>query len=188
LGGHLWLNADIFAGPGALISPLDARQFVRLCAEYLPQAVLSLSWGSSMLSTSRLYTAEMVEQMIEICMSPLVKRPFGALGVHTLSPRSNVDGDDGYLLAPAASCQHITFAVAAEFALSSSKALKKLLDAVPGASLTVFSGMGSLGVTPGTVQEIITTYGKTRCFLDLRVTKPCRSCSSNEGGALCGIQ
>ena len=34
-------------------------------------------------------------------------------------------------------------------------------------------------------QDIITTYGTTRCFLDLRVTKPCRTCS--QGGS-CSLQ
>lgn len=198
LRGHLWLNGDIFAGPGALISPLDAKQFVRLCAEWLPEAVLSLSWGSSVLSTSRLYTDEMVDAMIELCMSPLVKRPLGSpsnfshkdkiaqadlLAKHPETERE-VNGspdpktkDDGvYLAAPAASCTHITFAVAAEYCVSSATSLRKLLDAVPGASLTVFSGVGSLGITPFAVQDIITAFGKTRCFLDLRVSKPCRSC------------
>ncbi|CAJ1389775.1 unnamed protein product [Effrenium voratum] len=77
LGGHLWLNADVFAGPGypeRFLSPIDARRFVQLCAERVPDAVLSLSWGSSSLSTSRSYTADMVNRMIELCMSPIVPR------------------------------------------------------------------------------------------------------------------
>jgi hypothetical protein len=72
LGGHLWLNADVFAGPGALMSPMNAKQFVRLCAETIPEAVLSLSWGSSSLSATRIYTDDMVEGMIELCMTPII--------------------------------------------------------------------------------------------------------------------
>lgn len=189
LHGHLWLNADIFAGPGypdSFLSPMDALEFVRLCAELVPDAVLSLSWGSSFISTSRRYTDEMVDRMIELCMSPMVPSPLGgAAGLpETHSVRSDHETatestKDKIFLAPAASCQHITFAVAAEYALSSSPRLLRLLDAVPGSSLTIFSGMGSLGITPGTVQDLITIFGKTRCFLDLRVTKPCRSCSQD---------
>lgn len=57
LEGHLWLNADVLAGPGypdRFLSPIDARPFfsflvsknargfVQLCAELVPEAVLSL--------------------------------------------------------------------------------------------------------------------------------------------------
>lgn len=177
LGGHLWLNADIFAGPGALISPMDAKEFVRLCAEKVPEAVLSLSWGSSIISASRAYTPDMVSQMIELCMSPIVPRP--------LASEQDTEARNR-CLAPAASCSHITFAVAAEFALNSSVSLNRLLDAVPGSSLTIFSGVGSLGITPATVHDIIVTYGKTRCFLDLRLAKSWRSCAPAPGA--CCVQ
>lgn len=195
LHGHLWLNADIFAGPGypdSFLSPMDALEFVRLCAELVPDAVLSLSWGSSFISTSRRYTDEMVDRMIELCMSPMVPSPLGGAAglldtdaVRSDHERATESTKDKIFLAPAASCQHITFAVAAEYALGSAPKLLKLLDAVPGSSLTIFSGMGSLGITPGTVQDLITIFGKTRCFLDLRVTKPCRSCSQD---ATCSLQ
>lgn len=195
LGGHLWLNADIFAGPGypdSFMSPLDAFEFVRLCAELVPDAVLSLSWGSSFISTSRRYTDEMVDRMIELCMSPMVPSPLGGAAGFPDTDAASIDRQtsgestkDKIFLAPAASCQHITFAVAAEYAVGSAPKLLKLLDAVPGSSLTIFSGMGSLGITPGTVQDLITIFGKTRCFLDLRVTKPCRSCSQD---ATCSLQ
>jgi hypothetical protein len=172
LGGHLWLNADVLAGPGALMSPLNAKEFVRLCAEQLPEAVLSLSWGASVISTTRLYTNEMVDRMIELCMRPIVKQ--SAAG----------DQEEVYLT-PAATCNHITFAIAAEFALASSTQLRRLLNSVPGSSLTIFSGVGSLGITPAYVQELVVTYGKTRCFLDLRVSKPWRSCTT---GNACSVQ
>jgi len=142
LGGHVWLNADVIAGPGALMSPIDARRFVRTCSEILPEAVLSLSWGSSMLSTSRQYTEEMVECMVEICMTPFVPavkpkeaqtRPSGeeptaaaastdnnGSADNSIRKYSAADGD--LYVTPAAICNHITFAVAAEYALSSTDA------------------------------------------------------------------
>ena len=49
LEGHLWLNADVLAGPGypdRFLSPIDARNFVQLCAELVPEAVLSLPLAS----------------------------------------------------------------------------------------------------------------------------------------------
>eukprot|EP00929_Paragymnodinium_shiwhaense_P099481 TRINITY_DN61149_c0_g1_i1.p1 TRINITY_DN61149_c0_g1~~TRINITY_DN61149_c0_g1_i1.p1 ORF type:complete len:474 (+),score=93.15 TRINITY_DN61149_c0_g1_i1:143-1564(+) len=171
LGGHLWLNADVLAGPGNLLTPFDAKQFVRLCAESMPQAVLSLSWGSSVLSTTRLYTSDMVERMIELCMTPLVPHE-----LPSLKPREEAVPQEMYLT-PVASCRHITFGVAAEYALSSTNYLRKVLDTVPGTSLTIFSGLGSMGITPETVEELIREYGKTRLFLDLRVTKPWRNCT-----------
>ncbi|CAK0823810.1 unnamed protein product [Prorocentrum cordatum] len=172
LGGHLWLNADVLAGPGALLSPLNAKEFVRLCAEQLPEAVLSLSWGASVISTTRLYTKEMVDRMIELCMEPFVNQ-------------SAAGDQEEVCLTPAATCNHITFAIAAEFALASSEQLRRLLNSVPGSSLTIFSGVGSLGITPAYVQELVVTYGKTRCFLDLRVSKPWRSCTT---GNACSVQ
>lgn len=187
LGGHLWLNADVLAGPGALLTPLNAEKFVRLCAEQLPEAVLSLSWGASIISTTRLYTQDMVERMIELCMSPIVQCPFpnskhregiawnDCDGATTTTGLARARGH--VYLAPAATCAHITFAVAAEYALSSAACLSRLLAFVPGASLTIYSGVGSLGITPAHVRDLINTYGIQRCFLDLRVSKPWRSCS-----------
>jgi len=167
LGGHLWLNADVFAGPGALVSPLDAQKFVRLCAESIPQAVLSLGWGSTILSTTRTYTHEMIDRMIELCMYPIVKPSL---------PDPDMAGpSEGLTIPPAAASLHITFAVSAEYALSSADNLRRLLDTVPSTSLTIYSGVGSLGVTSATAQEFLRAFGKGRCFFDLKVTKPWRS-------------
>eukprot|EP00928_Gymnodinium_smaydae_P018300 TRINITY_DN16972_c0_g2_i1.p1 TRINITY_DN16972_c0_g2~~TRINITY_DN16972_c0_g2_i1.p1 ORF type:complete len:574 (+),score=113.94 TRINITY_DN16972_c0_g2_i1:228-1949(+) len=184
LGGHLWLNADVFAGPGALLSPMDAREFVSLCAEVLPEAVLSLSWGTTVLSTTRHYTSEMVERMIALCMSPFVPR---SLSAESRAKRAGSVTDGEILLTPAAVCQHITFAVAAEYALGSVSGLRHLLDTVPGTSLTVFSGVGSMSLPPGYVRELITTYGKTQLFLDLKLGKPWRGCGLNGTGAGCAL-
>jgi len=194
LQGHLWLNADVFAGPGALMSPVDAHGFVKLCAEAMPEAVLSLAWGSSILSTTRAYTQKDVEFMVELCMSPIIPRtlrkqraalaPAAAQGpLPDGSPCTARYGDvstpdeagavDVYLT-PAAVCRHITFAVAAEYVLSSSEVLRDLLEQVPGSSLTVFCGVGSLGIAPATVCEIIQTFGEDRVFLDIKLSASAR--------------
>jgi len=202
LAGHLWLNADVFTGPGALFAPLDAQKFVRLCAQSMPQAVLSLGWGSTVLSTARMYTHDMIDRMIELCMCPIVPWPLpcseasgdddrssdrgGCSFVHAADDRNDEAKEAagkrdsgrslaGFRVAPVASCRHMTFAVMAEYALSSVGPLRRLLDAVPGASLTIYSGVGSLGVTPKVVKDILDAYGTRRCFLDLRVTRPWRS-------------
>eukprot|EP00927_Polykrikos_kofoidii_P054650 TRINITY_DN49037_c0_g1_i1.p1 TRINITY_DN49037_c0_g1~~TRINITY_DN49037_c0_g1_i1.p1 ORF type:complete len:523 (-),score=70.94 TRINITY_DN49037_c0_g1_i1:134-1579(-) len=194
LGGHLWLNADVFAGPGALMSPMNAKQFVRLCAETIPEAVLSLSWGSSSLSATRIYTDDMVEGMIELCMTPIIPHllpmqttdasqalsSIAAEKERTNGASSDVSNGNHVVkdvfLTPVASCRHITFAVAAEYALCSARGLKKVLDNVPGTSLTIFTGMGSLAITTETVRDLIREYGETRVFLDLRVARPSRIC------------
>lgn len=194
LGGHLWLNADVFAGPGALVTPLDAQKFVRHCAEYVPEAVLSLGWGATVLSTTRQYTHEMIYRMIELCMCPIVKHtlpcsrspPSAAMDVDTTFGESEGGStgssalpsasDDGeYVVAPAMACRHITFAVAAEYAMASVENLNSLLELMPTASLTIYTGVGSLGVTPATVEGLINAFGKSRCFFDLHVTRPWRS-------------
>jgi len=172
LDGHLWLNADVFAGPGNLMSPFDAKKFVKLCAEGCPEAVLSLSWGSSVISTTRLYTREMVDSMVGLCMSPMVPRKV-----------SDDGGVDRYLT-PAAVCRHITFAVAADYALGSAASLRRLLSCVPGSSLTLFSGVGSVGVTPAYVHQLIGAFGKANLFLDVKLVKSWRSCTS----AGCSLQ
>mmetsp|Transcript_48198 Transcript_48198/g.108356 ORF Transcript_48198/g.108356 Transcript_48198/m.108356 type:complete len:527 (+) Transcript_48198:90-1670(+) len=189
LRGHLWLNADVFQGPGGMLQPFDAKAFVRLCAEHLPEAVISLSWGSSVLSTTRLYTHEMVECMIELCMLPSVPRAIRlsppTKGEVEINPTVVVDQaaeEEKPLWAPAAVCRHITFAVAAEYALTSTANLHRLLEAVPGASLTVFSGVGSLGITPAYVHDLISAYGKSQLFLDLKLSKAWRTCS--QGGCI----
>jgi hypothetical protein len=193
LGGHLWLNADVFVGPGALLTPFDAKQFVRLCAENLPEAVLSLSWGSSMLSTMSSYSTEMVDSMIELCMTPIVPRqlpsPNGshsAVEKDAIAKRDlRVPVDGEMYFTPAAVCHHITFAVAVEYAQMSAEGLLKLLDAVPGTSLTLFSGYGSVGISPLYVKDLLNAYGTSRLFLDLKLSKAWRTCGVKSA---CSVQ
>mmetsp|Transcript_14625 Transcript_14625/g.28798 ORF Transcript_14625/g.28798 Transcript_14625/m.28798 type:complete len:537 (-) Transcript_14625:16-1626(-) len=184
LKGHLWLNADVFAGPGSLITPLDAWKFVCLCAENLPDAVLSLGWGSTVLSTTRKYTTEMINRMIELSMCPSVQQSLPCRGLlpetghdsHSVaSSHEASSNDERFCVAPVAACQHMTFAVMAEFALASITPLHRLLDSVPGASLTIYSGVGSLGVTPSMARDFLQAFGAHRCFFDLRVARPWRS-------------
>ena len=41
----VWLNADVLRGPvDAPQEPVDVDAFLRLCAEYVPSATLSLGW------------------------------------------------------------------------------------------------------------------------------------------------
>lgn len=184
LDGHLWLNADVFAGPGALMSPMDARDFVTLCAEALPEAVLSLSWGSSFISATRAYTPDMVGRMVELCMTPIVPGSM-AEGRPSVGPKP--DGSDGDMhFTPAAVCRHITFGIAAEYALRSAEGLCRLLDCVPGTSLTIFSGAGSFSTTPAYVGDLVKRYGSGRLFLDLKLAKAwSRSCGT---ASSCSVQ
>jgi len=40
----LWLQANIIAGPGSDVVPVDPDQFLSLCSKYLPWATLSVGW------------------------------------------------------------------------------------------------------------------------------------------------
>lgn len=169
LKGHLWLNADVVAGPGALMTPLDAQNFVRLCAEKLPDAVLSLGFGSTFLSTTRQYTHDMIDQMIQLCMCPSIRHSLPLPASPREEDSSDSGSDDDLCICPAAKSRHITFAVSADFALASKRNLKRLLDSVPGASLTIYSGVGSLGVSPCMLGDFVKAFGASRCFMDLKV-------------------
>lgn len=168
LEGHLWLNADVLSGPGALTSPLDAVQFIRHCIEFQPNAVLSLGWGSTLLSVTRQYTSAMVDEMVNLCTTPSI-------------PRSLKD-DVGvtHMLAPYEAATHITFAVSFQYAMASVAELKDLLKRVPGSSLTLFSGVGSFGVTRQQRQESLRVFDPKRLFLDLKDVRQSRACTPGE--------
>lgn len=163
LSGHLWLNADILAGPGAFLTPMS-EEFVRLCANALPGSVLSLSWGSSLFSASRVFSEDTVEKMAELCLSPCVSG-------------DRQDKQGVFTRTPAEACRHITFGVAVEYAQASATRLRGLLARVPGSSLTLFSQSVSLSITPAAVGQLITTYGKGSLFLDIKLTKSWRTCT-----------
>jgi hypothetical protein len=40
----IWLNADVFTGPGGVAPLIDAADFIRRCTDALPAAALSLGW------------------------------------------------------------------------------------------------------------------------------------------------
>merc|ERR1712232_896775 len=124
--------------------------------------------------------------MVELCMTPIIPRALDADGqptAHKLVASSSLGAKEGYssgkngtgcadiYLAPAAVCRHITFPVAADYVLGSTDVLRALLDSVPGSSLTVFTGVGSLGITPTTVRDIIQAFGKDRLFFDVKLSR-----------------
>ena len=79
-----------------------------------------LSWGSSVISAARLHMREMVDSLVSLCVSPMVPR------------KVSDDGGVNRNLTPAAVCRHVTFAVAASYALGSAARLRRLLSCVPG--------------------------------------------------------
>jgi len=162
LGGHVWLNADVLAGPGALLDPIDPGRFVALCAEILPEAVLSMSWGASPLSAVRAYTQEMVNRMVDVCMTP---GPGGEIPAHV--------------------CRHITFAISADYALASAIDIDRLLRRIPRSSLTIFSGWGTFGIEPSHVKQLVSTFRGRSIFLDVKLARASRSCTDE--AAVCSL-
>lgn len=57
----LFVNADILPGPGGGSPRFEPKEFLRLCQELLPQAVLSLGWTVSDRGIG--YTPEMLAEM-----------------------------------------------------------------------------------------------------------------------------
>ena len=108
----LWLNADIFKGPGSDSGsnpPVDANDFVTICTTTYPNATLSLGWTTEWRdgSTNTGYTKAMVEEMEIICRNLT---------------------------------QIVTFPIRAIYARQSWGPLKWLLDTIPRYTLTIWSG------------------------------------------------
>merc|ERR1719454_245842 len=127
-------------------------------------------------------------------MTPIVPRglPIQSNGSHVPVEKDDKathnlkgPGDGEMYFTPAAVCHHITFAVAVEYAQLSADGLLKLLDSVPGTSLTLFSGYGSVGISPLHVKELLNAYGTSRLFLDLKLSKAWRTCGVNNA---CSVQ
>eukprot|EP00928_Gymnodinium_smaydae_P013880 TRINITY_DN15034_c0_g1_i1.p1 TRINITY_DN15034_c0_g1~~TRINITY_DN15034_c0_g1_i1.p1 ORF type:complete len:443 (+),score=90.37 TRINITY_DN15034_c0_g1_i1:88-1416(+) len=173
--GHVWLNADIFAGPGALSRPLNAERFVALCADRLPEAVLSLSWGTSAISFGlREYTCEMVDKMISLCTTPLDEL---ADSVHSKNiSASPVDKRHFRGRTAQERFRHITFAVSADYVLDSAEELRRLLQSVPGSSLTIFSGFAGFSVSPSYVRDVLLAFRDHSVFLDLKLSSDASAC------------
>lgn len=60
----LCLSADILPGPGGGPPRFKAAEFLRMCREYLPRAILSLGWTVGETATG--YTKEMIATMLDL--------------------------------------------------------------------------------------------------------------------------
>jgi len=80
--------------------------------------------------------------------------------------------------------QHITFAVNAYYLINSLPNLSHLIDSVTkagwSASLTIWTGMGSFGVTSAQKMEMLsrTKEAAICAFIDVKIKRPGRSCGS----------
>ena len=119
--------------------------------------VLSLSWLTvehAHSSKSREYTAQMIHDMMQLVLFPLV------------------DDGSGLIRSPANCFPHITFGVCAAYAARSHQVLQKLLLGVPSASLTLFSGSFSQGISAELCRGLAggRFFDRDRCFLDVKIS------------------
>lgn len=151
----LWLNADILFGPGVMETSaiVPAIPFIENCA-LLPEAVISLSWKCTEYSVRYMaYTSDMICEMGKIIQQSAI---------------ANV---------------HVTFPVCAVYAVPSYPELENILNLCDkqglSASLTIFTGTGSMGITPDAKDEIVNEATKREMdlFLDVLVRKPGRTCN-----------
>ncbi|CAD7923819.1 unnamed protein product [Amoebophrya sp. A120] len=152
------LNADVLHGPCSMseryLPVLEAKTFVQMCVERCPEAVLSLSWlagDHAISSRNRVYTDQMIEKMLGIVLFPLI------------------DDGSGLIRSPANAARHITFAVCAQYAAASKLVFDKLLRHVPSASLTLYTGSWSRGITPEHLDELKQLFPSSRTFFDVRL-------------------
>ncbi|CAD7953047.1 unnamed protein product [Amoebophrya sp. A25] len=80
-----------------------------------------------------------------------------------------VDDGSGLIRSPANALHHITFAVCAQFALASKPLLHSLLQHVPSASFTFFSGSWSRGISYDTYAALRAEFPKEKCFFDVKI-------------------
>nr|XP_045596747.1 protein FAM151B-like isoform X1 [Procambarus clarkii] len=108
----LWLNADILKGPvESSTVPVDADKFLSLCAEYFPQATLSVGWTTKFTSAddeAGAYTKQMVQEMSDTLEKNNITQP-------------------------------ITFPIRAAFIGRSLVSLEWLVDTIPDSTITVWS-------------------------------------------------
>jgi len=73
----IWLNADILQGPcyDKTCSPVDAKEFIKLCTQYFPMSVLSIGWttGNDMKPEKNKYTWQHVLEMGKLVVD--IKQP-----------------------------------------------------------------------------------------------------------------
>ena len=144
-----WLNGDVAEGPGCPpINHLDGKKFLKICCK-VPDVVLSLGWLSTELGMTQVYSQTMIKDMLELVQIPYLRCKGGAR--HTV----------------AAVAHHITFCVQAKFAMQSNESLLQLLDQVPNSSLTVFTGVGTTGISASEHAAIEDAFDVTRLFVDV---------------------
>ncbi|XP_015906196.1 uncharacterized protein [Parasteatoda tepidariorum] len=138
----LWLNADILKGPvHPDAEPVKDSNFMMLCNQYFPTAVLSIGWTTNFIPTfpfSWHYEWKHVRKMVEVI------KCFGYDDHHPT----------------------FTFPVRGIFASRSIKQLRWLLEIIPGSSLTVWSDKQD----PMLLQDLIkirTSFPKNRVFYDV---------------------
>ncbi|CAD7964554.1 unnamed protein product [Amoebophrya sp. A25] len=153
----LLLNADILYGPlGApgIFAPrsIDGEFFVKQCAR-VKGAWLSLGWSTTDYAIrNRHYRTASIDAMRTLCEAEICWDHF----------------EQRYQKVTDA-VEHITFAVNGSYVLKSRKNLRSLLlDHLPNSSITVFTGMGSLGITESTLAKILAEFDNERLFLDVK--------------------
>lgn len=151
----LWLNADVLIGPGVMeaASVIPADAFIDSCAR-LPHAVASLGWKCTEYSVRYAsYSPAMIDAMID---------ELRKVQLHN---------------------RHVTFAVSASYTLASLPQFERLLLECKSqrlsASLTVWTGTGSMGIAPETKEMILerTRILDIDVFIDVSMRKVGRSCN-----------
>eukprot|EP00392_Amoebophrya_sp_AT5.2_P009002 g9030.t1 len=133
---------------------LDPARFLQYAAGAGPRAVLSLSWlagDHAISSKNRQYTDQMIEQMLQLVLFPLI------------------DDGSGLVRSPANAIPHITFAICAQYAAASKKVLDRLLQNIPSASFTLFSGSWSRGISREQYRNLRRMFPPARTFFDVRL-------------------
>ena len=139
LSQPVWINADIFRGPGATPgppgNPVDPIEFKRVVRLHFPYATLSIGWktGGNRGFPSRHYTPEMMNEMAEYSRG--------------LS-------------------QPITFPIRACFVRNSWPQLRHLLDLSRSYTMTIWSS-GSDDLNPDDMVFVRRCYDQDRVFFDL---------------------
>jgi len=154
-GQVVWLNADILPGPNKRGPPaIPAKEFIPLCRQYCPYAVLSLGWSVGPLGAEERYSLHDMEEMARVCYE------------HGLP----------------GTC--VTFAASMRYAERGLTDVAEILKLVPKSQLLLWTGFGEAPVRPGIfflVQSKLATLGVSeRVGFDVAVAKSCFESSQAE--------
>ena len=133
LKAPLWLNADVWKGPGGSAPRFAARSFIAQCRKTVPEASLSLGWTTSLFQAQG-YSAVHISQ----ALSDLYHGPAAVLKPN---PMASPPGGGR-----AKETAMVTFAVRAMLASRSPVQMMRLISAAPRGwkhSLTVWGEAGS---------------------------------------------